>query len=114
MSSILPLPHAIALTGRELLMAENHRLKAKSESQRAQINELRRKLTESEERCAHSNALLRRTTRLLDQVVYSQQNSSEVIEEVEQMRYALPWIGESDEYTTTKDSDQPQSSGGDL
>lgn len=86
MNNKAPIPHAIALTGRELLMAENHRLKAKAESQRTQLNELRRKLTESEERNAHSNAMLRRATRLLDEVVYSKQQSSELIEEVEAMR----------------------------
>lgn len=86
MSSKMPLPQAIALTGRELMMAENSRLRGKVESQRAQLNELRRQLTESEERNAHSNAMLRRATRLLDEIVYSKQQSSELIEDVEQLR----------------------------
>lgn len=90
MSQAKPLPRAIEITRQDLMAVENQRLKGKVESQRNMLNELRRQLTESEERCAHSNALLRRTTRLLDQVVYSQQNSSEVIEEVEQMRAAMP------------------------
>lgn len=79
-------PRAIAFTRYDLMTVENQRLKVKVESQRAQMNELRRKLTESEERNAHSNAMLRRATRLLDEVVYSKQQSSELIEEVEQLR----------------------------
>lgn len=79
-------PRAIAFTRHDLMTVENQRLRGKVESQRAQLNELRRKLTESEERNAHSNAMLRRATRLLDEVVYSKQQSSELIEEVEQLR----------------------------
>lgn len=90
MSQAKPFPRAIEITRQDLMAVENQRLKGKVESQRNMLNELRRQLTESEERCARSNALLRRTTRLLDQVVYSQQKSSEVIEEVEQMRAAMP------------------------
>jgi len=79
-------PRAIALTRYDLMTVENQRLRGKVESQRTQLNELRRQLTESEERSAHSNAMLRRATRLLDEVVYSKQQSSELIEEVEQLR----------------------------
>jgi len=86
MSQSKQLPRAIKTTRYDLMSVENQRLKGKVESQRAQLNELRRKLTESEERNAHSNAMLRRTTRLLDEVVYSKQQSSELIEEVEQLR----------------------------
>ncbi|RUO28186.1 hypothetical protein [Aliidiomarina sanyensis] len=85
-SKIHPRTGIAFFTRHDLMTIENLRLRGKVESQRAQMNELRRQLTESEERNAHSNAMLRRATRLLDEVVYSKQQSSELIEEVEQLR----------------------------